>query len=229
MYKRQLSVLVGDLQDRAEAERERGGAAEEQTLLEFFVPILKSWLTEQSILIASDAIQVHGGAGFIEETGAAQHYRDARILTIYEGTTAIQANDLIGRKVLRDGGATARRVLALVEAELEKLRGADHPVAQRGAERLERALAAATRATDAVLGFSGAPRDAHAVGVPYAMLLGLLTGGWMHAVVTNAVLKHEALDEDDQRRLLEADFFGAHHLSQIHALAETVAAGEIAI
>ena len=221
---RALSVFVGDLQDRADAD---GGSGDAQTLLEFFVPILKSWLTEQAVLIASDALQVHGGAGFIEETGAAQHYRDARILTIYEGTTAIQANDLIGRKVLRDGGATVRRVLDLIDADLVELRTHDHQVARRGAERLERALAAARRATEAVLGFGATPRDAFAAGVPFTMLLGFLSGGWMHAKVVTAVLRHDAPSADDERRLLEADFYGAHHLSQVHALAETVAAGEI--
>src|SRR5690606_39550823 len=94
---RALGVFVGDLFDRAETDST--GA-----LAEFFVPVLKGWATEDALLVTSDAIQVHGGMGFIEETGVAQHYRDARIMTIYEGTTAIQSNDLVGRKVLRDGG-----------------------------------------------------------------------------------------------------------------------------
>src|SRR5690606_37204381 len=95
---------------------------------EFMVPVVKGWSTEMAVDVASTGIQVHGGMGFIEETGAAQYYRDARILTIYEGTTAIQANDLVGRKTARDGGATVRSILAQVrrtEAELGATASAD--------------------------------------------------------------------------------------------------------
>ncbi|HEU5436463.1 MAG TPA: acyl-CoA dehydrogenase family protein, partial [Telluria sp.] len=83
---------------------------------EYLVPIIKGWSTEMSQDVTRDGVQVHGGMGFIEETGAAQHYRDAKILTIYEGTTAIQANDLVGRKTVRDGGAVAMGILAQVRA-----------------------------------------------------------------------------------------------------------------
>ena len=119
---RAFSVLVGDTHDRAAAGEE--GA---EALAEFFVPILKSWFTEQAVQISSDAVQVHGGMGFIEETGAAQQYRDSRILPIYEGTTAIQSNDLVGRKVLRDGGETAGRVFAGIREQLDALRASSHP------------------------------------------------------------------------------------------------------
>ncbi len=99
-----------------------------QAFYEYLVPVVKGWSTEMSIDVASTGVQVHGGMGFIEETGAAQYYRDARILTIYEGTTAIQANDLVGRKTVRDGGATAQAILAQVrqtEAELAAAASAD--------------------------------------------------------------------------------------------------------
>src|SRR5258708_40219549 len=92
------------------------------------IPSVKGWFTETGIDVAATGIQVHGGMGFIEETGAAQHLRDARITTIYEGTTGIQANDLIGRKIAREGGATAKGVIAVmraVEAELGKAAGED--------------------------------------------------------------------------------------------------------
>ena len=221
---RALGVYVGDLLDRA---HEAGNTGDAQKLLEFFVPILKGWNTEQALLITSDAVQVHGGAGFIEETGAAQHYRDVRILTIYEGTSAIQANDLLGRKVMRDGGATLQRVLGLVREQAAALTATGDEGAVRLAEQLERALGAVERASGALVGFATSPRDALAVAVPYLMMLGYLTGGWMHATMVNAVLKHDTLSEDDRRRLLEAAFYGAHHLPQVSALAVTVAAGEI--
>lgn len=217
---RALGVYLGDLFDRAETD---GTGA----LAEFFVPVLKGWTTEDAVALTSDAIQVHGGMGFIEETGAAQHYRDARIMPIYEGTTAIQSNDLIGRKVIRDGGATAESLFAQIAETVATLRESDHPVAQRTAERLERAIHAARTATSALLGF-GLTRDAYGVSVPYLMLLGTLAGGWMHALALVAVLRHDVPDEADAARILSADFYGAHHLPRVHMLAETVAAGEVA-
>lgn len=218
---RALGVLVGDLFDRAEAD----GTGR---LGEFFVPVLKGWATEEALNLTSDAIQVHGGMGYIEETGVAQHYRDARIMPIYEGTTAIQSNDLIGRKVLRDRGATAEQLFALVEETAEALRGTGHGVAVRTADRLSAAVGSARSATTALLAFADSPRDAAAVSVPYLKLLGLLAGGWMHALAVTAVVAHERPEATDAARLTAADFYGAHHLPGVHALAETVAAGEIA-
>ena len=219
---RALGVYVGDLFDRAEASEDAADLA----FAEFFVPILKGWATEDAVALTSDAIQVHGGMGFIEETGAAQHYRDARIMPIYEGTTAIQSNDLIGRKVIRNGGATAEVFFAQIESTVADLRAAGGEVAVRTADRLERAVASARRATADLIGFAGSLRDAHAVSVPYLTLLGVLAGGWMHGLAVTAVAAHtEAHDGDEARRTL-ADFYGAHHLPRVHALAETVASGE---
>ncbi len=218
---RALGVLVGDLFDRA-------GSDGTGALAELLVPVLKGWSTEQAQLVASDGIQVHGGMGFVEETGAAQHYRDARITTIYEGTTAIQSNDLIGRKLLRNHGATAEELFGRIEETSARLRETTDAVARRTADRLERAVEASRRATSVLLGFASSPRDAHAVSVPYLMLLGTLAGGWMHGLAVAAVLRHPELSGTDAGRLTAADFYGAHHLPRVHALAETVAAGEIA-
>ena len=218
---RALGVLVGDLFDRAETD----GTGR---LGEFFVPILKGWSTEEALSLTSDAIPVHGGMGYVEETGVAQHYRDARIMPIYEGTTAIQSNDLIGRKVLRDGGATAEQLFVLIDETAEALRGTADGVAARTAARRSAAVASARSATSALLGFADSPRDAAAVSVPYLKLLGLLAGGWMHALAVAAVVAHETTEDTDAARLTAADFYGAHHLPGVHALAETVAAGEIA-
>lgn len=218
---RALAVHVGDLFDRAESDEDVLRTAE------LFVPILKGWASEEALRVTSDGIQVYGGMGFVEETGAAQHYRDARIIPIYEGTTAIQSNDLIGRKVLRDGGVTLGELLEQIGSAVSALREAGGDVAPRIADRLARALDAARRATDALLAF-GAGRDASAVGVPYLLLLGILAGGWMHALAVIAVTAHSAPEESDAARLTDADFYSAHHLARVHALAETVAAGEIA-
>ncbi|OJU45637.1 MAG: acyl-CoA dehydrogenase [Microbacterium sp. 69-7] len=219
---RALGVYVADLFDRAEQTDDAAVLA----MAEFFVPILKGWSTEDAVALTSDAIQVHGGMGFIEETGAAQHYRDARIMPIYEGTTAIQSNDLIGRKVIRNQGATAEALFADITGTVAALRAAGGDVAARTAARLERAVDAARRATADLIGFADAPRDAHAVSVPYLMLLGVLAGGWMHALAVVAVAAHAAPEEADAQRLTAADFYGAHHLPRVHALAETVASGE---
>ncbi|GAA1935948.1 acyl-CoA dehydrogenase [Microbacterium aoyamense] len=218
---RALGVYAADLLDRAEDDESLAALAE------FFVPILKGWTTEDALQVTSDAIQVHGGMGFIEETGVAQHYRDARIMPIYEGTTAIQSNDLVGRKVLRNGGATVEALLTDVEATIDALRGHGDPVAARTADRLERAVAATRRATTDLLGFANSPRDAYAVSVPYLMLLGTLAGGWMHALAVVAVLSHDEPKARGAERLTSADFYGAHHLPRVAALADTVAGGEI--
>jgi hypothetical protein len=127
-------------------------------IAEFFVPILKGWATEDAVALTSDAIQVHGGMGFIEETGAAQHYRDARIMPIYEGTTAIQSNDLIGRKVIRNQGATAEALFADIDRHRRGL-----ALRRRRRRRAHRrppraAVDAARRATADLIGFADAPR-----------------------------------------------------------------------
>ncbi|GAA5211869.1 acyl-CoA dehydrogenase [Microbacterium kyungheense] len=218
---RALGVYAADLLDRAEHDESIAALAD------FFVPVLKGWTTEDAVQTTSEGIQVYGGMGFIEETGAAQHYRDIRITPIYEGTTAIQSNDLVGRKVIRDGGAAAEQLFVQIDATIAALRGNDDPVAARTADRLERAVAASRRATADVLGFADSPRDAYAVSVPYLLLLGTLAGGWMHGLAVNAVLAHDATSEADAARLTSADFYGAHHLPRVHALAETVAGGEV--
>lgn len=221
---RAFQLQVAAWLDTARAER----SAEAQAFAEFFVPVLKGWLSENSVQIASDAIQVHGGMGFIEETGVAQHLRDARILPIYEGTTAIQANDLTRRKVARDGGTTAEAAHALIEQSVKALNRYTHPVARRTADRLDLAIASSREAAAALLRQSREnPRDMLAGGVPYLTLWGLLAGGWMHARILTAALDSPQ-DDATARRIQDADFYGAHHLSRIAPLTEAIQAGEIA-
>jgi hypothetical protein len=110
-----------------------------QTFYEFMVPLVKGYSTEMSLEVTSLGVQVHGGMGFIEETGAAQYLRDARILTIYEGTTAIQANDLVGRKTSRDGGQTARAIAGQIEVTETELRSQGGAAALAVAKRLQAA------------------------------------------------------------------------------------------
>ena len=220
---RALCLQVSTWLDRGEM----AGFASELALAEFFVPIAKGWCTETCVQITSDAVQVHGGMGFIEDTGVAQHYRDARIAPIYEGTTAAHANDLVARKLLRDRGAVAGDVLDLI-AESAALLPGDDPVAARLADRLEAAVDGARESTAALLQRRDSPRDTLAVAVPYLMQLGAVAGGWMHArLVTAALADPAAVGAEPERRLIDADFYGAHQLSRAASLTEVVAAGEI--
>ena len=149
----------------------------ETTLAEFLVPLVKGFCTEMSVQTTSLGVQIHGGMGFIEETGAAQHYRDARILPIYEGTTAIQANDLLGRKTQRDGGAAAARIAAMIiETETALMA---NPATQDLAARLGAARADLQAVVAHLL--TAAPNDAYGAAVPYLMLAGNLVAGWQMA------------------------------------------------
>ena len=146
------------------------------------MPVVKGYSTEMSLEVASLGVQVHGGMGFIEETGAAQHYRDARILPIYEGTTAIQANDLIGRKTVRDGGAVARMLAEGIQATEAELRKCNSAAAQVMAVRLARhAFPSCRSSTGLSRGFETDPNAVFAGAVPYLMLAGNLVAGWQLA------------------------------------------------
>jgi hypothetical protein len=186
-----------------------------QNFYEFLVPLIKGLATEMSLEVASLGVQVHGGMGFIEETGAAQYLRDAKILTIYEGTTAIQANDLVGRKTARDGGATVRAVAAQIEAtvgELARSAGAD---AKAFAGRLDAARRALLEAAQFMVARGrGEPNAAYAGSVPYLMLAGTAVAGWQ---MGRALLAAEAaLARGEEREFMQAKIttarFYADHL-----------------
>jgi hypothetical protein len=190
---------------------------------------VKGWSTEQGVEIASTGIQIHGGMGFVEETGAAQYLRDARITTIYEGTTGIQANDLIGRKVAFEKGASASAVI-------QAMRDLDAPLAagggsvaslranlQEGVDNLE----AATRWLVETY-----PKDAKAasgVAVPYLKLFGTVAGGWMMAraaLVAQAKLEDPDADRDFlEAKLATARFYCEHELPRAIPLAREVTRG----
>jgi 3-(methylthio)propanoyl-CoA dehydrogenase len=180
----------------------------DMALAEFLVPLVKGFCTEMSLQTTSLGLQIHGGMGFVEETGVAQHCRDARILPIYEGTTAIQANDLLGRKTLRDGGATAHRIAAMI-AETEGALQQGSATAQEIGAR----LASARQDFQAVVAYllTAPPNAAYAGAVPYLMLAGNLVAGWQMA---RAVLVAEAHSEDRdfmQAKIATARFY-AHHI-----------------
>jgi alkylation response protein AidB-like acyl-CoA dehydrogenase len=219
---RALAVQTGawlDLSTSEQASTAKSAAA----LAQLFLPVVKAWLTETGLQITSDAIQVHGGMGYVEETGVARLLRDARIFPIYEGTTAVQANHLI-RIVSRDRGATALAALELIGETCPDLAALDHRVAARLAERLATGVERLRASTLEVLDRGERPRDVFAAAVPYLHMWGLLAGGWMHGRMIRAAL--EDGHPTSEHRLLEAEFYGVHYLSRLAGLAEVVAAGE---
>ncbi|WP_158899085.1 acyl-CoA dehydrogenase [Burkholderia sp. L27(2015)] len=198
--------------------------AQQQGVYEFLVPIIKGWSTELSVEVASLGVQVHGGMGFIEETGAAQYYRDARILPIYEGTTAIQANDLIGRKTLRDGGATARSILQQVAATVELLQARNEPAAEAMAKHLARGHDALESVVAYVLAnFKSDPNAVFAGSVPYLKLAGVVLGGWQMARALLVAFEKQAEDRAFYTaKIATAHFYADHVLSQARGLEASI-------
>ncbi|MBI3446853.1 MAG: acyl-CoA dehydrogenase [Magnetospirillum sp.] len=201
-----------------------------QQRLEFLIPIAKGWCTEVGQAIASLGIQVHGGMGYIEETGAAQHLRDARITTIYEGTTAIQANDLINRKILRDKGVFARLLLGEISALAAELTAGEEPGLKSVGARLLEAIAAAGAVVDWLTGpAQDDPRLAAAAAVPVLELMGLVVGGQQVALaakVALAAIKRGA-DHDGfyAAKLATARFYAEHLLPHASALQQAAISG----
>jgi len=180
--------------------------------------------------VASLGVQIHGGMGFIEETGAAQYLRDARITTIYEGTTGIQANDLIGRKIAREGGATIKAVVGImkqVEAALAKQPGEEFAAIHAGFARGVQALTEA--ATHIATRFAQDIKGVHVGAVPFLRLMGIVSGGWQMARAALVAQQKLAAAEGDARfyqaKITTARFYADHLLSQAPGLAATVVSG----
>jgi 3-(methylthio)propanoyl-CoA dehydrogenase len=200
-----------------------------QAFYEFMVPLVKGYSTEMSLDVTSMGVQVHGGMGFIEETGAAQYLRDAKILTIYEGTTAIQANDLIGRKTSRDGGQTAKAIAAQIEATEGELMTQGSADAVAVSKRLAAARQAFLDVVDFVVSHTRAnPNAAFAGSVPYLMLAGNVVAGWQMARSLLAA-QHEldqGVDADFMRaKITTARFYADHLLTKAPGLRDSIVEG----
>ena len=200
-----------------------------QTFYEFMVPLVKGYSTEMSLEVTSLAVQVHGGMGYIEETGVAQYYRDAKILTIYEGTTAIQANDLVGRKTSRDGGQNAKALAVQIEgteAELIKSGTADALVM---AKRLKAAREAFVDVVNFVAGNTKAsPNAVFAGSVPYLMLAGNVMAGWQMARAMLVAQEQIAAGTDVafmQAKVITARFYADHLLVKAPGLRDSIVEG----
>ncbi|MDW3686573.1 acyl-CoA dehydrogenase [Cupriavidus sp. CV2] len=224
---RAVAYVAAAASDAAHQHPDEAVRKQNQAFYEFLVPVVKGWSTELSIDVTSLGVQVHGGMGFIEETGAAQHFRDARILPIYEGTTAIQANDLVGRKTVRDGGDVARAICAQI-AETEAALGKHGGVAFTA---VQAQLAKGRAALEAVVEFvvANAKSDPNAVfagSVPYLKLCGIVFSGWQ---LGRAMLAADAKRAEDpafhDAKIATAHFFAEHILSQASALRDAVVSG----
>ena len=197
-----------------------------QAFVDLMIPVVKGWSTETGIEVASLGVQVHGGMGFVEETGAAQYLRDARITTIYEGTTGIQAMDLVGRKIQREGGSTAKAWLAslkTLDAELGRSQNAD-------IKALRAQLAQGAQSVADGVNFIVETKDPRAIfagAVPFLKLVGIVAGGWQMARA--ALAAERQLDSGDQAflqaKIATARFYGDQVLVQAPALRDTVVKG----
>jgi alkylation response protein AidB-like acyl-CoA dehydrogenase len=200
-----------------------------QAFYEFMVPLIKGYSTEMSLTVTSLGVQVHGGMGYIEETGAAQYYRDAKILTIYEGTTAIQSNDLVGRKTARDGGQTAKGIAGQIETTEAELTASGSANALAVAKRLKAARLAFLDVVDFVAGNTKAsPNAVFAGSVPYLMLAGNLMSGWQMARALLVAEKAVAAGTDVpfmQAKVITARFYADHILSQAPGVRDSIVDG----
>jgi alkylation response protein AidB-like acyl-CoA dehydrogenase len=205
------------------AERKR-----HQAYVDLMIPVVKGWSTETGIEIASLGVQVHGGMGFVEETGAAQYLRDARITTIYEGTTGIQAMDLVGRKIAREGGETAKQWLAELKKFEAELARSKHPDVQAFRNQFSPGVQAVADGVEFIVASSAKdPRPAFAGAVPFLKLMGIVAGGWQ---MGRAALAAERALQSGDRSFLEAKiatarFYADHVLVQAPALRNTVVNG----
>ena len=200
-----------------------------QAIYEYLVPLVKGFSTEMSLEVTSLGVQVHGGMGFIEETGAAQYYRDAKILTIYEGTTAIQANDLVGRKTARDGGQTPKALATEMEKTEADLLQLGSEEARAIAQRLSSARRAFLDTVDFVVQAAAQdPNAAYAGSVPYLMLAGNVVAGWQMGrsyLAAHQALSHGKDEAFMQAKMVTARFYADHILSKAVAVRDSIVQG----
>jgi 3-(methylthio)propanoyl-CoA dehydrogenase len=227
---RALAYVTAAAYDAAHHHTDEAARKANQAFYEYMVPIVKGWSTELSIDVTSTGVQVHGGMGFIEETGAAQYYRDARILPIYEGTTAIQANDLVGRKTVRDGGATAKGILAQVRCTEEELSA----YGSGDLAAIRNQLAAASKALEDVVNFVVANtksdiKSVFAGSVTYLKMAGIVLGGWQMARAALVAERKIKAGEGDAKfyaaKIATARFFADHFLTQAQGLRTSIVEG----
>jgi len=231
---RAIATLAATYLDKALLHPDKTERARNQALFDLLTPVVKGWCTEQSIEIASIGVQVHGGMGFVEETGAAQYLRDARITTIYEGTTGIQANDLIGRKIAYEKGATIKLMIAEIHSLDGELAKVTHPGVAVIRRSLAEGVGGLAEATDWLLAtFPHNMKAAAAGAVPFLKLFGVVAGGWQMAraaLVAKRRLDEGAEDYDFYRaKIGTARFYAEHILPLAQAYKQEIVNGSTSV
>jgi alkylation response protein AidB-like acyl-CoA dehydrogenase len=227
---RALAYYTAGAIDRARHHPDGDERTAQQRRVDLLIPVVKAWCTDLGVEIASIGVQIHGGMGFIEETGAAQHLRDARITPIYEGTNGIQANDLVGRKLLRDSGAAARALIAEMRAGAEAIAERPGDDAAVIAKHLAAGIDALATAVEWMVreGEADPPR-ALAGAVPFLKLAGAVLGGWLMARAALAAERRLAARQGDagfnQAKLMTARFYAEHVLAAAPALLPAISGG----
>ncbi len=230
---RAMAAVAAAAYDAAHHHPDADTRKQNAAFYEFLVPLVKGYSTEMSLEVTSLGVQVHGGMGFIEETGAAQYYRDAKILTIYEGTTAIQANDLVGRKTARDGGAGAKAIAAQIEKTEAELARHDSANAKAVHQRLKAAREAFVDVVEFIAANTRSnPNAAFAGSVPYLMLAGNLMAGWQLARSLLVAEELSAKGQDVafmQAKITTARFYADHILSRAPGTRDAIIDGAEAV
>ncbi len=226
---RAMATVAAAAFDAAHHHPDADARKQNQIFYEFMVPLIKGYSTEMSLEVTSLGVQVHGGMGYIEETGAAQYYRDAKILTIYEGTTAIQANDLVGRKTSRDGGTSAKGLAAQIETTEGLLIKSGTADALVVAKRLKTAREAFVDVVNFVAGNTKAsPNAVFSGSVPYLMLSGNLMAGWQLARALLVAQDEIAKGVDVpfmQAKIVTTRFYADHMLTKIPGVRDAILEG----
>ncbi len=226
---RAMATVAAAAYDAAHAHPDAEVRKQNHAFYEFMVPLVKGYSTEMSVEVTSLGIQVHGGMGYIEETGAAQYYRDARILPIYEGTSAIQANDLVGRKTARDGGVVAKAIAAQIEGTETDLKARDSAACRAMRSNLQAARMAFVDVVDFVAGKTKAsPNDVFAGSVTYMLLAGNVVAGWQmaRALIAAEDRLAEGVDPEFMRaKIATARFYGDHLLCKAQGLRHSIIDG----
>ena len=194
------------------------------------IPIIKGWLTERSLEITSNAIQIHGGMGFIEETGIAQHYRDARILPIYEGTTAIQANDLVFRKTLRDNGKAISDLITEINTEVTEISKSDDKNLQDICNKMKVSIETTNKVINHIVSISNNKKRPAVSGVNYLMMLGYVFGGWMMMKTASRSIdlknKNEMDEEFLNAKISSSMIYFSSILPKIESLSSIILQGD---
>jgi len=228
---RAMALVAASAYDAAHHHPDAQARQQNAAFYEFLVPLVKGYSTEMSLDVASLGVQVHGGMGFIEETGAAQYLRDAKILTIYEGTTAIQANDLVGRKTARDGGQVAKAIAGRIETTEAALAKRSSTASKSMLKHLRAARTAFVEVVDFVAGSTKAsPNAVFAGSVPYLMLAGNVVAGWQMA---RALIVAEDQRAEDaafmDAKVATARFYAEHILSKVPGIRDSIIEGHVAV